>query len=311
MNYPTILFIGLALLLFHQKPFSPEEKTQFEQSPLRNSSFLKWNKAQNGGAWAKLSWSYLTGEKEKLNKALINQHKQMQLSHLLTPSGLHLSALILLIKFFINPLKRLSPFFFYFFYFSTILTPFYFPKLWACKRMTYFFILHCFNRGLSRPLSLTSIFYGANLYDFLCGQYQNSPLSFCFSFLFFGTIVTGVNKGWVTIVFRLSLNQFLVTGIFNNEYYLLAPIISNVFTIIFGPYFLILLSNLISILTIDTHFLLTAVSKIYFEFFRWAHQILINGPKVSFGRSVLVIPGLLLAYQFFNFNKRVSLRGPS
>ena len=85
MSYRLLFLIGFALLLF-----SPNSSLHF------NSTY---ERREEGGAnlpFTPLARAYLTGDKKGLSRKIIKHHKNLNLMHLMTPSGLHLSSLLIM-----------------------------------------------------------------------------------------------------------------------------------------------------------------------------------------------------------------------
>lgn len=141
--------------------------------------------------------SMLTGRLAPVDKWLRNEYKTLALSHVFTPSGFHLSAVLWPLLLFLRK-KR----------YKTALLGFLGVLLLfvagqsALKRMT----LVKFNQQF---MGIRSGFIIAFLFDILFGSFSSSPTGFTYSFLFLGIIYSGA-RGITTMVW-FFLAQVLIT----------------------------------------------------------------------------------------------------
>ena len=100
----------------------------------------------------------------------IKTMKDFGLMHLLTPSGLHLSSFLLLFHWL--PRFRLL------IIFSLLISSFFIEGYMALHRMLIFYSLNHFLKNIKLS------FLGTFFFSLLTGNYYDSPLSFCFTFIF-------------------------------------------------------------------------------------------------------------------------------
>lgn len=180
--------------------------------------------------------SYVLGDKRKLNRSLKWAHKQLSLLHLFTPSGLHLSSIFLLIwpilRMFSPRIRRVL---------SLILfiLPFFLPGFWAIKRICLLRILKLF----FSKLSWFSVFIIGFILDFFWGTFDNSPLSFCFSFLFLGLIFSLEDKRRLPLV--LLCGQVLIAYFWQNQVNPFAVFLGQILTAIFSFLFPVFVMDLL------------------------------------------------------------------
>lgn len=174
-----------------------------------------------------LYFSMITGDKSKLSFKLKKKLKQMGLLHLFTPSGLHLSSF-----FFLRFLPKkilLGIFFLLFLWLST-----YFCYS-SMERVIIFKIIHL----VLKERKIETHFFLTFIFSFLLGQYRE-PLSFLYSFLFWGTIIIFRNNP-IKGVFYLSFQNLILnslTGLDSNILlFILNPIITLLTTAIFPLFF--------------------------------------------------------------------------
>ena len=164
----------------------------------------------------------VTGDKSKVSKRLIGVMQDFGLMHLLTPSGLHLSSFLLLFHYF--PRLRIM------IVLSLLMSSFFITGFMALKRMLIFYFLNYFFKNIKLS------FLGTFFFAIAIGNYSESPLSFCFTFIFWGSIVFSEGSKWM-LAKQLFLYQAIVAILFNQEINLLAvvlnPLVSASFTLIF------------------------------------------------------------------------------
>jgi hypothetical protein len=161
----------------------------------------------------KLWESILTGRSAPLSKMIKERYRLLGLTHLFTPSGFHLSALLFpFMKFLNKPIHRLSLFL------TLGLGLFFLPGLHSLKRML---IVKTHQNLFGMKLG----FSFAMLIDIFLGSFQQNPLSFSYSFLFLGIIYSGL-KG-VGIIVWFYFAQIILALFQGND---ISP-----FLIIFSP----------------------------------------------------------------------------
>ena len=179
--------------------------------------------------------SYVLGDKRKLGRSLKWAHKVLTIQHLFTPSGLHLSSIFLLI---LPLLKKLSPRIRWFISLTLFILPLFLPGFWAIKRICLLRILKLF----FTRLSWFSVFLIAFTLDFFWGTFDQSPLSFCFSFLFLGLIFSLEGKDGGSLPLVLFTGQILISffwqSLLNPFGIFIGQLISLIFSFLF-PFFFI------------------------------------------------------------------------
>ena len=140
--------------------------------------------------------SILTGRSAPLAKWIKDRYKILTLNHLFTPSGFHLSAVLLpFMKFFKVPSYQII----ILILMGTGLS--FISGMGALKRM----ILIKTNQKL---FGIKTGFVFALILDMLFGTFQNSTLSFTYSFLFLGLIYSG-QRG-ISLIFLLFGAQMMI-----------------------------------------------------------------------------------------------------
>lgn len=164
----------------------------------------------------------ITGDKSAVRKSSLDRIKKFGLMHILTPSGLHLSSLLLVFKFFPRLKFAVT--------LSLFAAGFFVPGFLALKRMLIFYIVNFFAKNITLSFVLTMIL------SYLIGNYHESPVSFCFTFIFWGSII--FHRGnKLLLVIKLFLFQAVISFLFKQELHLAAlfvnPLATTVFTMLF------------------------------------------------------------------------------
>ena len=143
----------------------------------------------------KLWESMLTGRSAPLASWMKERYQKLGLSHLFTPSGFHISAVLF-------PFLKVIPGKFHFFLILLLgIGAMFLPGMSALKRMLLI-------KGNQKLLGLHTGFILALIMDIFWGSFENSTLSFTYSFLFIGIIYSGA-KG-ISLMAWFFLGQILI-----------------------------------------------------------------------------------------------------
>ena len=164
--------------------------------------------------------SILTGRSAPLSRIMKEHYKTLGLNHIFTPSGFHLSAVLFpfmkLLKGNQTQLLALA-------LIGVLLT--FLPGLGALKRMVLV-------KGSQKLLGLKTGFIAALILDILFGTFQNSTLSFTYSFLFLGIIYGGAEG--LLLVIWFFFGQMLIAYFQGNDISPLLLLFSPVLNIVFA-----------------------------------------------------------------------------
>jgi hypothetical protein len=222
-----ITWIGLIILLssFLLTTLKMDERNQLApffraQRTLKLDRFVEAKKLAVGREYDLLElWeSILTGRSAPVSKWIKSQYKSLGLNHLFTPSGFHLSATLLpFMKICRTSTSQI------WLLLITGIAIFTLPGLGALKRMVLV--------KLGQKLSTQKIgFICALGLDVLFGSFMNSPLGFCYSFLFLGIIYSGRRYLFVWFFF----GQCLIAYFNGNEISPLILLFSPLLNLAFG-----------------------------------------------------------------------------
>lgn len=232
----------------------------------------------------KLWESILTGRSAPLSKWMKERYQKLGLNHLFTPSGFHLSAVLVpFMKF--TPLRYHLPF--------LVLIGgalFLLPGLVALKRMLVI--------KTNQMLLGTHIgFICALIIDVLFGSFQNGALSFTYSFLFLGIIYSGL-KG-LNLIIWFFIAQMILAFFQGNDISFLLLVFSPILNFGFGILMplLFLLSFPLWDWQLHLGIWLLKLMQIFVDVFTAIH---LNSPSFEVNMAVLTL------IFFFLYQKRKS-----
>jgi hypothetical protein len=215
-----VSFCLLAVLKTHENrslsPFYKAEKS------LRLASFEKAREKVNKSDLdlLKLWESMITGRSAPLSKVMKEKYKTLALNHIFTPSGFHLSAVLVpFMKLVKSPNAQL------FFLLVVGCSLLCLPGFGALKRMVLI-------KGGQKIMGLHLGFVIGLLSDVFFGTFQNGALSFTYSFLFLGIIYSGLSGPGLIIWFFLA--QMLLAYFQGNDISFLLMLFSPLLNIIFA-----------------------------------------------------------------------------
>lgn len=163
--------------------------------------------------------SMLTGRSAPVSKWIKEQYKTLGLNHLFTPSGFHLSAVMMPFMKFIKG-KGWQ----FLILFLVGLGIFSMTGQGALKRM----VLIKLNQNLFGQKAGFALALGM---DMLFGSFADSPLSFCYSFLFLGIIYSGSSLLFLWFFFAQSLIAYFSGDLISPLIMILSPLLNVAFAV--------------------------------------------------------------------------------
>jgi hypothetical protein len=176
-------------------PFLARYKTQIKN---------KFNRPEN----ANILFSFITGNKTGISPYTKKAFKRLNLSFLLSPSGIHFSALFVFVSFFLKKIK--IKWIRYLTKVGIISTFFFLPNFEALKRLGILRLIFQFKFIAKLKISLETIFFLTFILSFILGQYKTSPLGFIFSFAFLGTFFSLRNYSKIILILGLFSTQLIL-----------------------------------------------------------------------------------------------------
>ncbi len=241
MSRLAVIYLLSILLLswcFHQERSLKFEKRSFI------SQFVQKKKQElkpffENDALIDLCSLYLIGLPRRIPADIKTAHTILGMNHLFTPSGLHLTAVFSSLGVFFllfrkrkRPIKICTEI-------TLCLILFVLPGFSALKRMGLIRLIYL---GLSRLVGITeySTAFGiAMILDLCFGSFTSSPLSFSYSFLFLGALLSMRDRGWIGMMLGL-MGAMVIVNFFQGS--LLYPtgsianfLLTPLFSLLFPP----------------------------------------------------------------------------
>ncbi|WP_127718424.1 hypothetical protein [Halobacteriovorax sp. HLS] len=188
-----------------------------------------------------LTRAFIIGDKRSLKKKQKQNFSILQINHLFTPSGIHFSSFFIFFIPLIRLLKRKNKIFLSaLLELSLCLMPFGLNQLYSLKRISLLRISNFFLKRTNLEIDFFYIFLVSFFFDFLFGTYRYSPLSFTFSFLFIGVLLSTPKSSFILISFFIA--NLIITFFFHTQLnilgFILGFLITTVFSLIFPFMFL-------------------------------------------------------------------------
>ncbi len=206
-RFPFILLISLILFLINIGTKRPPYKLT-KTSPLIESHLTRMRGIQSREDFA-LSRAFILGDKRSLTKDLKTKFSGLHINHLFTPSGIHFSSFFILFLPLIKKLRKKEKKKLAFCIELTLcLLPFGLNQFYSLKRISILRISSMTFRGLKYKIDFFHIFLLSFLFDFIFGTYSKNPMSYAFSFLFLGSLLSNTRLSSVALSF-FSANLLL------------------------------------------------------------------------------------------------------
>ncbi len=283
-RYLFIFISSFTLFSFQSKNFALSNKA-FYQYKKKHFPALKNCKTQA----CRLQNAFNTGNKKGLNKRVKESYKKLHLLHLFTPSGIHIFPLFIIVK------KLFSRSFLNFVLLSLGFFLWRFDQFHSLERIITMKVIFSLIQSLNLNFSVFSIFLFSMFLSLVNSNYSSSPLSFAYSYLFIGSIVSARNR-LETFVFIFFSN--ILIAYFNFEAVsLIAPIIGSLLTILFSFLFPFIFLNF----WINTYLFSADFSYPTFLF----HKIVnVSSEIISFFQAINIDFMIILILCFFLSSKR-------
>lgn len=232
-TWPLIIFTVSFSLMLIQKSHEARLLSRFYKQDrvikLKNFEDARSLVPKSDLEYLKLWESVLTGRSAPVSKILKEKYKELGLNHVFTPSGFHLSAVLSpLMKLMKRPRSELI------ILCMIGMTLCLLPGFGALKRMVLI-------KGHQRIFGRHEGFIIALILDILWGSFQESTLSFTYSFLFLGIIYSGFD-GLVLILY-FFLAQLMIAFFQESDIspllLIFSPLLNLLFTILMPFLFLL------------------------------------------------------------------------
>jgi hypothetical protein len=180
------------------------------------------SKIKKGPCKSDLIKAFVTGNSKCLPPKVYKSFKEMNLLHLTTLSGIHLSAILTFIVF----IKRIRPIVLMLMVCSTFL----FTGFYSFKRMIWI-------KWLSQYLDIRLAFVVVFSVDLLWGSFFTSQLSHIYSFCFLGIILSSSTKNSLALSIEMMCMQGILTFYMGGQIYLLTFLCNFILIPLFALFF--------------------------------------------------------------------------
>lgn len=267
-RFPFILVISSILLFINLQNKRPDFRVT--RTPYLISNHLhKMKRIQSREDFA-LSRAFILGDKRSLTKNLKKIFTKLHTNHLFTPSGIHFSSFFII---FLPLIRRLRKKGFkkssLIIELSLCLLPFGLAQFYSLKRISILRITNLFFKKLKIKLDIFYIFMISFIFDFIIGTYQYNPMSFTFSFLFLGSLLSTPKLSSIAFSFftaNLLLTLFLNTSVSFVGFFL-GFLLTSIFSFLFP--FLFIFYWVSSLIQVDMAFpflyVIRTTSEIFFD----------------------------------------------
>ncbi len=180
--------------------------------------------------------AFNTGEKKQIQKNILKKYKTLQLHHLFVPSGIHFSSVMISLLPFLFFIKRFNYYLFLLIKTALSLSPFLLDGFFSLKR------IGLFKTALSIiRIDPFIVFLMTFFVDFLFGTYQYSHVSFIYSFLFLGIIMSSNKSNIHWLPFNLLGGQIIIASLTFKSLtiagFLFSFILTSIFSFLFPVFF--------------------------------------------------------------------------
>ena len=242
---------------------------------------------------ANILFSFFTGNKNGISPYTKKAFKKVNLTFLLSPSGIHLSACLLIIMFFVKKIKfkwvrNLAK--------AGVLSSLLFlPGLESIKRLSILRLLFQVKFHLKMKLSTETVFLLTFIISFIFGQYASSPVGFIFSFAFLGTFFSLQNQSKLLLILGLFSTQLILALFLGNKVSLLSIPLG-----LFGAFLFTFLFPLCLLFLMTYWFIginwIEPVLRIYIVAIQWSSKA-INGTFTSSSLFLIIAVWILMYHR--------------
>jgi len=275
----TVYLISLLLLILNdamdRRAHPKMDYSQFHRQKVNHySPFIQERyeiiKEKSGKTSADIMIALTTGQYQLFNREVTNRYKELALYHLFTPSGVHFSVLFATLFFCIRPLLRKRPILGILFELPILLLPFmpFFPGgLYPIIRVALYRLFDHLFTLMKLQITPMQKLYLVFFADYLMGNFFKCPLSFIYSFLFWGIVLAMGQKSSFKLVLAIFGGQLMANYFAFTNMKLLSPFFGHFITALFVPiiplvFVTFLAAPYFSPLVLFTGFLINCVDRL-------------------------------------------------
>jgi len=243
-----------------------------------------------------LLMAYLFGHKNLLLPTIKKSYQMLNLIHLFSPSGLHLSSALFLFLPFSWMGKKSKQIATLMKLFLLILL-FFIPKFYALKRMAFLKIGQILNIKFNLNLEPLYIFFLVFIIDLTFGTFKYSPVGFLISFLFIGLLIINNHRAKIVMIFYLIFAQMICSTFLKQPFYPLSIFFSLFLTSVFVVIFPVVIALFILSFIITTGPLLQVLLITYNSMVYGVSHIVSLVPPINISNEVILGTLLLISLQ--------------
>lgn len=163
---------------------------------------------------ANIFFSFITGDKSGITPNTKKKFKAINLSFILTPSGIHLGLVMGIFSYLLSfipykNIRRISKI-------TILIATFFIPQFYALKRLAVMRLLFIINFKFKWKIPLEYIFYITFLIALFLGHFNASPIGFIYSFLYIGTFFSLGDRSRIFLIAGIFSTQ-IILGLFLGE----------------------------------------------------------------------------------------------
>lgn len=243
---------------------------------------------------ANILFSFFTGNKNGISPYTKKAFKKVNLTFLLSPSGIHLSSFLLCIMFFIKKIKL--KWVRYLSKASVLSSLLLIPGFESIKRLSILRLIFQAKFISKFKISTEVIFFLTFVISYILGQYDKSPMGFIFSFAFLGTFFSLQDQPKIILILGLFSTQLILGLFLGNKVSLLSIPVglfgAFTFTFVFPLCFFFLISHwLVAINWIEP------ILRAYIVAIQWTSKSL-NGTFSSSSIFLIFAIWILMSYRY-------------
>lgn len=291
-----VYLIGFLLLFCSYRDAPRPYKGYKKRSSFTTSRIQTISKEFNSRSMATLLNAFITGNKKSIYPTVKKKFDRLALSHLFTPSGIHLASLYFLLLPFLKRSKNKLIILIPLLGFSYFFTPFHSIKRILLMKVTAVWL---------DQRDIFKVFIISFLWDFFLGTYSISPLSYAYSFLFLGIIISFQNRPKLYLPIALFggqiMTQFFTDIPLTTTGFIWNFALTSLFSFLYPFFFIIFLFPKIPYSENLIHFFYQAVSfssntAVSIGSFMATFNLVILTLYLSIGGRKSLIIGLLLIF---------------
>jgi hypothetical protein len=239
---------------------------------------------------ANVLFSFITGYKNGISPYTRKAFKKTNLSFLLSPSGIHLSAVLLIVGFFLKKIKKkwirhVSQ--------SLFLVSFLFlPHFFSLKRLVILRLILKVNFFAKLKFPFEKVYLLTFAISFLIGHFHASPLSFIYSFMFLGTFFSLRDYPKMILILGLFSSQLIIALFMGEHVSLIAIAVGLIGSALFGLLFPFVLLFFVSFWIFKINWIEPLISL--FLGFVKSSSVLLQGSFTSSSLFLILAVGILL-----------------